>query len=109
MIQKHLLGAMGVALIVLGGSLMIWPPEDGYQQAASMCLRIGIVLGAVWLAFPALSRVRPMTYAMVLCGALIVAAYPKAILAVLPTMFFAWLLRPRGLRSKPERKPNQPE
>jgi len=26
MIQKHLLGAMGVALIVLGGSLMIWPP-----------------------------------------------------------------------------------
>jgi hypothetical protein len=70
-----------------------------------VCLRVGLVLGATWLAYPQLSRVAerfpPWLIGGFLLGALVVLIRPRAIFAVLPILaaiaflqFLGWLFRP---------------
>ena len=54
--RRHLLGL--IALASLGAAVVasLYPPLALYKPAAQTVLRIGIVLGAFWLAWPDLHR-----------------------------------------------------
>jgi hypothetical protein len=105
--RRHLLGILGLALVVGGiaGSLAGGGSFNDIGLVPSSCIRVGCVLGALWLAFPQLleigSRVPPWLIGAVLVGGLAVAIRPRSIAVVAPLVaaliglqFLGRLLRP---------------
>ena len=97
--RRHAIGIVSVIFLTLGVGMWIGNPAGDFWIGAS--IRIGAVLLALWLAFPQVSRVPPWIYGSTLVLALVVAAKPKWIVWVLPTLIALWLLRPRGQTAKP--------
>lgn len=81
-----------IALVLLAvGAWMRFHKGDSAHTFGSMSfLRIGIVFGVLWLAWPSLRRpaqlLAPGLMLLVLLGILVVAAQPRLILAVGPVV-----------------------
>lgn len=57
-IRRYGIGILAVALLLTGVALWITGYDvGGMKQVDSMCMRIAIVLGLWWLAYPELNRV----------------------------------------------------
>jgi hypothetical protein len=105
--QRTAVGICGV-IIFLGGVLLYFfgPNEDAYAMAAASGVRVGLVLGAIWLAYPQLARVPWWIVRVGLAAVLVVAALPRPALAraavgiVVPLLIALWLLRPRPPKKK---------
>jgi hypothetical protein len=105
-LRRRLLGVSGLACLVIGGSLMLWPPEASSAQFLyGMCIKSGLVLLAAWLAMPQLDRIPGWMFAGVVGLILLVAVRPQVVLIVLrvgifflPIFFLVWLLRPKAAR-----------
>jgi hypothetical protein len=64
-VRRHLLGLIALASLVLAAVTIVFSSLSPYQAAAGMALRIGIVLGVLWLAWPDLHRLpRWLWYAL---------------------------------------------
>ncbi len=79
------------------------------------CLRIGLVLGAVWLALPNLMQRRsgasPLVLTLLGVLTLAVLIRPKAIIVLWPILiivgvlqFFSWLVKPPARKGVPQRR-----
>jgi hypothetical protein len=101
------LGALGV--IVFGYGL-----SDETQFVASICMRVGLVLCAIWLAYPQLEkitqRVPPWMLGCILLGMLVVVVRPRMILYLAPVLaaiavlqFVGWLFKPLPQPKRPKR------
>lgn len=115
--RRHAFGLIGIVFLI-GAAIGL--AQSGINDAqnsmlASILLRVGLVLGAIWLAYPQLEqlfqRVPPWLVAVVGLALLVVVVRPKAIFAVAPILgavavlqFFGWLMRPLP---QPKRKPSQ--
>ena len=77
----------------------------------SSCWRVGLVLGAIWLAFPQLMKltdtVSPAVLAVVGTIAVVVVVRPRTIIVLGPILvllailqFFGWLLKPPPKKSR---------
>jgi hypothetical protein len=96
--QRPLLGILAVVLLAAGGILLVaWPQYDTLLGA---CLRIGTVLGVVWLAWPQLSRLQPWLVLAVIAGILVVSYRPKLILVVIVVIAIMAILGPRRGRKR---------
>lgn len=120
--RRHLLGVLALLLIVGGiaGLIAAGGDEQRGGLAASIALRAGALLGAIWLALPQLDsffrRFPPWLLAMVGGGALVIVFRPRLIVYLAPLagllaalQFAAWFLRPRlrGVaRRETSRRPN---
>jgi hypothetical protein len=97
--QRQILGALALALVVVGGMLAITGAER--QDMAGMCVRIGLILGAAWLALPDLQRPdlqRPgakWLFAAIGIFAFIVAKFPKLTIYAGIFLLALAILRPR--------------
>lgn len=123
----------GLALLFLMGSAGIWLSvglrENTWQTAASICLRVGLVLGAGWLAYDQLQRAAaktpPWLAGSVGLALLVLVFRPRALIYVLPVLaglaflqFLGWLFKPlpttpnarrdRGRRRPPNPRPRSP-
>jgi hypothetical protein len=94
--------------------------ESQTSMAASVCIRAGWILGALWLAFPQVTElstsVSPLMVACLVVGGLIVIARPRAILLVGPVLaalfllqLVGWLFKPLPPRQQPGRRPDKPD
>jgi hypothetical protein len=92
--QRHILGI--VTIIVLAVGVVKYAGDDA--AVAGACLRIGAVLGLLWLAMPQLRDVPVWILGAVGVVLLVVLRWPKLLWAVLPIAIALWLLRPRGVR-----------
>ncbi len=105
--QRHALGAIALVSLVLGISGIAYFGVDDSQtsMAAGMCLRIGLVLGAVWLALPQFQRVSgnapPWVMGFVMLCLLIVIARPRTILIIGPALLVLGALALIGWLAKP--------
>jgi hypothetical protein len=92
-------------------------PSDS-DFLASVCLRVGLTLSAIWLAFPQLDelsrRVPPWLLACVGLGLLVVVIRPRAILTIGPVLavifalqFVGWLFKPLPKKKPPRKPPNK--
>ena len=101
--RRTLLGILSIVLLVVGLGMVI---RLGIGTAVgSMCLRIGLVLGAIWLAFPQVDeiskRIPPWLIGTIALGIVIIAAAPRAFIVIAPVLvgiaivqFIGWMFKP---------------
>ena len=94
--HRPTLGIIALVLIVAAIALRLWPQSWGaYEALLGACTRVGLVMGALWLAQPQVARLPSWTFDAILVTGVIVAVRPKLILIAVPLAFAIWLLRPR--------------
>lgn len=106
-IRRHLMGFFGIAFLIGGvGLLYVKGASDSqWSMFASICIRVGLMLGAIWLAFPQVvgiaKRFPPWLMATAAISAIVVAARPRMILYLGPVVaaiaflqFVGWLFKP---------------
>jgi hypothetical protein len=122
--RRHLLGIVALVLILAGiigmivgySSVRPWGMED----AAGVGLRTGLVLGALWIAYPQLvqlaKRFPKWLYAVIAMAASVVAFGPRSLIFIIPAILLlgalqvgAWLLKPlpkkkRAAKTHPPKK-----
>ncbi len=86
--RRHLLGIIALASLATAAITAWYPPLGPYQTAGAMGLRIGLVLGALWLAWPDLHRLPGWVW-YVLPIVVIVLIYAKGYLLFLIPIFAA--------------------
>lgn len=123
-IRRHALGVVALVLLVSAPVLFFRYDLFGFEAnvgevASSICMRVGLTLGALWLAFPQIlaikSKYPPRLLLAVLGGSFVVIAYPRSfpIVLVLVALIGAvealgWFLKPppgkkARRRSRPRR------
>ena len=93
------LGVVALALLVVGGLVLTQAPRPLDQNAvgfAGGCIRVGIVLGALWLALPQLLRFLSKTPKWLLVastiGIVVCAVKPLLLLVAVPMLVLLWFL-----------------
>ncbi len=76
-----------VALAALAAAAVLGIGGD--DTNAGISARIGLVLVAMWIAFPVLTQVDRRTYLFIGVGALVLLWRPRSALVVLPVLAFA--------------------
>lgn len=107
--RRHILGILAIGLVAAGLSLLLLYETRENQAAAGFCIRVGLVLGAFWLAWPQLQvllvRWPPWLLGCLALGGLVILAQPKlilyvgALLAIIAALqFFSRFLKPPARR-----------
>ena len=105
--RRQLLGIIASCLLSAGAFILWNYGTDGESASlyGSICLRLGLVLGAIWLAFPQILQIwskRPSgTTVLIGVGVLALIAYPKSAIVMVPIIlillglnFITWLKKP---------------
>ena len=114
-IRRHIMGLIGVASL-LGGAALLYvkgASDSQWSMFASICIRVGLMLVVIWLAFPQIvglaKRCPPWLMAAVGGTAIVIAARPRMILYLGPVVvaisflqFIGWLFKPLP---NPKRQP----
>jgi hypothetical protein len=89
-----------IALVLLAGAAYFKvfppPPDDSVQVGLEgACVRLGIVMGALWLALPQLAKFPWWIGVAVLLAVMIavLASKPKLFIYALPILIALWLTR----------------
>jgi hypothetical protein len=88
--RRHLLGIIGIFLILAGliSSFVESGSVRDFGFIPSSCIRVGIVLAALWLAFPQIlelsNRVPAWLFGAILLGCVVVAVRPRTIALIAP-------------------------
>jgi hypothetical protein len=92
--HRPTIGAITVALFVI--ALVLWMVEpQGDNTLALACVRVGIIMGVLWLALPQLLLL-PRWIVLIVVGAVAVVCFkPKALLFALPVLVLLAVMRPR--------------
>ncbi len=91
--RRHLLGILAIVLLI-AGPLWLWREPNNFLAAS--CLRIGAVLGALWLALPQLKTMPIWLYATVVGSFILIARWPKLAWVIVPAVIAMWILKPRA-------------
>ena len=110
-VNRTLTGFLTIACLVVGFGALFYMPER--RAVAAAFIRVGVLLGAFWLALPTKTReaawanVSPLALIGCLGAALAFAARPKLLLVALPIAFamfvIGYVLKPPDKR-RPARK-----
>ena len=113
-VNRTLVGVIGLGLLAIAGLLWALGLEGSQDMWRGACLKVGLVMGALWLALPSITRNQELGRVSVgvLAGGLAVAilvARTKISLNILvpAVLGFAFLLRVLG-PSRPTR-PSRPK
>lgn len=89
--RRITVGALAVVLLITSATLTFWPGQAGSSNfAASAAGRIGLVLAALWLAWPSLQRpaswLPPGIPVLCVIALAATAANPRLIVVVVPAI-----------------------
>jgi len=118
--RRALLGILSLVFLMGAGGIFLSGLAQEHTLALSVCLRMGIVLGAMWLAYEQVHEIIRRTPPWVMGGAalglLVVVVRPRAIVAVGPLLAGAaalhWLgkfLNPKPQSKKKNGRPQPPQ
>lgn len=99
--RRHLLGIAGILLLVLAA--ILFPFVDGNSQVwPAACLRVGLVLVVLWMAWPELVSLSRWLATAAVIVAVVVAAFSKYAWILIPLLLAAWVLsllsrKPKGI------------
>ncbi len=100
--SRPLVAVIALLLLATGGASIIWPLAG--EELTSACLRVGLVMAALWLALPD-TRQPANRWLMigVLLLAVLLAIRPKLIPLAIVILIAMAILRPRGTRGRTPR------
>ncbi len=90
-----------LSLLSAFGGLVAWQLEGSTSAIAGPCVRIGVVLGALWLALPtktrpaAWARIRPWHIGILIVFLILLPRLKPLLPAILIGIVIGWLLRRR--------------
>ena len=94
--HRPTLGLIAIVLLAASAALALWPTSwDGGPALQAACLRVGIVMAALWAALPQLHRIPNWFLTLGAAMAIVVAIQPRRLVILLPLLLAIWLLRPR--------------
>ena len=98
--NRTLLGLCSLVLLMLAGVTRASGANDSTRMSfAAGCLRVGLVLGAMWLALPQIQRILAKTPRWLLValaiGLVVIVVRPILALVVIPALIALWVLGPR--------------
>ncbi|NIA24290.1 MAG: hypothetical protein GWP04_01840 [Gammaproteobacteria bacterium] len=101
--MRAVLGAI-VTVLLIGGTVVMLSPsvDEPTRLAAGMAVRVGVLFGAVWLAFPDLRRVRARIAIPLAAVGLALLYRPRLAALLLPVAVAIIVLTPRFSRRKLE-------
>jgi len=92
------LGIVAIALVVIGVLAMVQYPSEGAAFAGA-CIRVGLVLGALWLSLPQITYVWSKTprWLLIVAGVALVVCVvnPWYFVAAVPILAALWFLGPK--------------
>lgn len=104
--NRMLLGIIALVLLVAGVGMVVLAPRDANNTALSIAgglIRMGLVLGALWLALPSitgmLSRTPKWVLTAAVIGIVVCVVRPQLLLLVVPLFLVLWFLSGRFLSS----------
>jgi len=89
---------IALALLVAALALWLWPQGSAQEALLGALLRVGLVMGAWWLAYPEVEKMPPWLLAAIPLLLVVVAYRPKWFLILLPIVIALAILRPRPPR-----------
>jgi hypothetical protein len=100
--RRHLAGLMALVLLGIAVVVCMYAPLEGYRAGALVGMRVGIVLGVLWLAWPDLDRLPRWAWfvlpagliALIYVKGVVVYALPVLIAATAAYLFYRRLRRP---------------
>ena len=97
MARRTKLGLLALVLFALAGVLWMFEASSPLAtEGWGACLRVGIILGAFWLAYPDLVRLPVWLLPALIVIVLAAIRWKIFLFAVPPDIFLGWLLRPRN-------------
>jgi hypothetical protein len=87
--NRRIIGGAAIAVIV-GGALLYW---NGDAPTGGILLRAGVVLGAIWFAWPALARVDSKWLIPAVLALILIVTRPLLLLWLLPLLVVLGFLR----------------
>ncbi len=118
--RRILIGILAILFLGAAGAIFLRGVTDETEFLLSVCLRVGLVLGAMWLAYEQVLAISQRTPPWLLgcigaCLAVIVIR-PRTIVIVAPLIagiavlqFVGWLFKPLPNRRKAPRTTRPPE
>ncbi len=98
--RRRIIGLVALALFAGAGAFQIWPPETAMQQEFyAACLRMGLLMGLWWLAYPQTVRLPVWIWVVIPASILAVALRPKLLVWVIPIVIVLAILRPRAKKN----------
>lgn len=101
--KRGLVGLLALSCVVSATILLI---VGGNQGIASALLRVGLLLGAFWLALPtegrpaAWARVSPLSLGLLAICAALISRLKFFIPLLLLGFIIGWVVRPRGRKNE---------
>ncbi len=110
-VRRHILGILSVLALIAAAILLFGFDGNQTEAAGSVCLRVGIAFGLIWLALPQLisicGRFSPRLMIAVVIGGAVILARPKSfpviaiiVAAVAALEFVGWMLKPLPRKKK---------
>ena len=93
-VTRRLIAAVAVSLGLAGG-IVYW---QGNQGGGGILLRSGFILGAIWLAWPALVTLNPRWFLPGLAILALAVTRPGLLIWIAPVLVAVALLRRRGTK-----------
>ena len=92
--QRQILGVLALVLLIAGVAFSVGGEER--QDVAGLCVRIGLILGALWLALPELTRPGARwLFVAIIVFAFVLAKFPKMTIYAAILLVALAVLRPR--------------
>jgi hypothetical protein len=100
--RRTKLGLLALLLIFAAGVLKLLDSTGPLAaEGWGACLRMGIILGAFWLAYADLARLPLWAFPAIALLALAAMKWKVFLFLVPPALFLGWLLLPRPARRRP--------
>lgn len=95
--RRHLIGI--IALLLFLGAVYYWirPPQGSFQtQMEAACWRVGMLAGALWLAYPMVHRMPAWIWFAIPALVLVLARWPRYFPLAAVVMVALAILKPRA-------------
>jgi hypothetical protein len=95
--RRRIIGILSLVLLT-GAVILVIRGGEGtqYTTLLAACVRLGIMSGAVWLAFPQLTRIPRWIAALGLVTFVLGAINPRTLPITVPLFFLVIVMRPKG-------------
>jgi len=102
--RRHAVGVLALVLLLAAVATWIWAPDEVWFEAG--CVRVGALLGVLWLAYADLRRIPPWLWVVFLPLLAVLVIKPRWALYIAPIVLILAILHPRIWPS--HRKPRIP-